>query len=77
MGRRIKSAEDTEGVEMAVDNGSQTLTVMGALDALLSGLVFVDKAHGVDSSVFRAICRRSGHEKGSTPCGITIAFFTG
>jgi len=44
---------------------------------LLSGLVFVDKAHGDDSSVFRAICRRSGHEKGSTPCGITIAFFTG
>jgi hypothetical protein len=49
---------------------------MAGLVPLVSGLILVDMAHGVDSSEFRAICRRSGHERRSTPCGITIAFFT-
>ena len=35
----------------------------------------MDKAHGVDSSVFRTSGNVSGHGRRSTPCGIRIAYF--
>ena len=40
--------------------------VMAGLDPRLSGSVFVDKAHGVDSSVFQAFGDVLGHEEGSS-----------
>jgi ferredoxin-NADP reductase len=42
---------------------------------LLSGLNFVDMVHGVDSTRIRAFGDDLGHERGTTPCGITIASF--
>lgn len=44
-----------------------------ATRALLSGLVFMDKAHGVDSSVIRELGGFIEHGKDRTPCGTTIA----
>lgn len=41
---------------------------------LLSGLNFVDMAHGVDSTRIRAFGDDLGHERGATPCGTRIAF---
>jgi hypothetical protein len=38
-------------------------------------LIFVDKAHGVDSSWFESFGDGFGHEKETTPCGIKIAYF--
>jgi hypothetical protein len=40
--------------------------VMPGLVPRLSGLIFVDKAHGVDSSVFQAFGDVLGHGKGSS-----------
>jgi hypothetical protein len=42
------------------------LLVMAGLVPRLSGLIFIDKAHGVDSSVFQAFGDVLGHEEGSS-----------
>jgi hypothetical protein len=41
-------------------------SVMAGLVPRLSGLIFIDKAHGVDSSVFQAFGDVLGHEEGSS-----------
>jgi len=41
----------------------------------LSGTFFLYIAHGIDSTGFGIVGERSGHERGSMPCAITIAFF--
>jgi hypothetical protein len=41
-------------------------TWMAGINPRLSGLIFVDKAHGVDSSVFQAFGDVLGHGEGSS-----------
>jgi hypothetical protein len=43
-----------------------TTDVIAGLDPRLSGSIFVDKAHGVDSSVFQAFGDVLGHGEGSS-----------
>ena len=43
-----------------------TLSVMPGLVPRLSGSIFVDKAHGVDSSVLQAFGDVLGHGEGSS-----------
>jgi hypothetical protein len=51
--------------------------VMAGLVPRLSGSIFMDKAHGVDSSMFQAFGDVLGHGEGSKPCGMRIAYFMG
>src|SRR5258707_9899056 len=50
---------------------------MRGLDPRLSGSIFVDKAHGVDSSVLQAFGDVLGHGEGSSHAASDIAYFTG
>jgi hypothetical protein len=43
-----------------------SLSVIAGLDPRLSGSILVDKAHGVDSSVFQAFGDVLGHGEGSS-----------
>ena len=51
-------------------------TVMAGLDPRLSGLILVDKAHGVDSSAVLSIAKCSRHTRKIPPCATTIQYFT-
>ena len=42
----------------------------------LSGLILVDKAHGVDSSAVLSIAKCSRHTRKIPPCATTIQYFT-
>jgi hypothetical protein len=57
------------------DKAASCHDVILGLDPLLSGLNFVDMAHGVDSTRIRAFGDDLGHERGTTPCGTRLAFF--
>jgi hypothetical protein len=48
---------------------------MAGFDPRLSGLVLVDRVHGIDSTGFGTFGDGSGHERRAMPCGITIASF--
>jgi hypothetical protein len=49
---------------------------MAVTSTRLSGSVFVDRVHGIDSTRFGTLANDPGHEEGSTPCFTRIAFFT-
>src|SRR5690554_6749940 len=74
MGRRGRGGKR----QLAASSSSHSLpsAVIARFMPRLSGLVLMDRLHGVDSTRFRALAGVLGHEKGSTPCVTTIAFCT-
>jgi hypothetical protein len=53
------------GIHVFLD-GAASKTWMAGTSPRLSGLIFVDKAHGVDSSVLQAFGDVLGHGEGSS-----------
>ena len=69
MPEQFKASVNFDGVE------PHSKRVIAGLDPRLSGLIFVDVAHGGFFCVL-TFCRRSRHGKEPRPCATPIQYFT-